>query len=255
MVIATGSFPASTTRDQAIRIGWKSSSYQGVPLWIAPKNALAVARVSDSLLLIGQRKDLEAAIPRTEGPDISRRYSPLLARGARLAQDWDLWITASHMPDPLASLFVPFEIDADAFQGGVSARETLQLGAAYQMSSARQATAAAEQLLRSIPSFPAVARGLQVQADGDAVLLTLFVDHEQLASNLRPPKPGPVAHEPKPKPGPEQILPEPVTYEPVPNDPSDKGPHVVHIYGLAEGTREIVLSPRNAHASTPTATE
>src|SRR4051812_1245862 len=217
LVIATGSFPAATTREQAIRMGWKQSSYQGVPLWIAPKDALAVARVSDSLLLIGQRKDLESAIPRTEGPDISRRYSPLLARGARLAQDWDLWITTSRMPDPLASLFVPFEISADAFQGGVSVRETLQLGAAYQMSSNRQATAAAEQLRRGVPSFPAIARGLEIQADGDAVLLTLSVDHEQLASNLRQPKPGPVAQlaKPKPEPRPEPIVPAPIPYEPV----------------------------------------
>jgi hypothetical protein len=221
MAIATGTFPASATCEQAARIGLKLSTYRGVDLWIAPNHSLSVAHVSDRLLLVGQRKTLEDAIAGSLTDSI-RDYSPLLARGARLSQDWDLWIATSRMPDPLASVFVPLEIAADAFEGGVIARGSLQLGASYQMGSAQQATAAAEKVRQAIPSFPWVAQGLDVQVDDDAVLLTLYVGPEQLAASLRPPDTVPQAPPP-----------EPVT----------NGPRVVRIYGLDEGARETVLSP------------
>jgi hypothetical protein len=219
LAIAVGAFPAPAVREQAVQIGLKPSTYRGVALWIAPNDFLSVAHLSDTLLLIGKRKTLEEVI-NVSLSDSIREYSPLLARGARLSQDWDLWIAASRMPDPLASLFVPLEIAADAFEGGVSARDSLQLGAAYQMRSATQAMAAAEQLRQAIPSFPWVAQGLQVQVDDDAVLLTLYVGPEQLAAGLRP-------HDPIPQAAP----PEPVA----------SGPRVVRIYGLDEGPRETVL--------------
>jgi len=222
MAIATGSFPAAATREQVARIGLKPSTYHGVDLWIAPNYSLSVAHVSDHLLLVGQRKTLEEAIAGTLTDSI-RDYSPLLARGARLSQDWDLWIATSRMPDPLASLFVPLEIAADAFEGGVIARGSLQLGASYQMGSAQQATAAAEKVRQAIPSFPWVAQNLEVQVDDDAVLLTLYVGPEQLAASLRPPDTIPQAPPP-----------EPVT----------DGPRIVRIYGLDEGLRQTVLSPR-----------
>jgi len=221
LAIATGSFPASAMREQAARIGLKPTTFRGVDLWIAPNNSLSIARLSDTLLLIGQRKTLEEVIAGSLSDSI-RQYSPLLARGARLSQDWDLWIATSRLPDPLASVFVPLEIAADAFEGGVIARDSLQLGASYQMGSAQQATAAADKLRQAIPSFPWVAQGLQVQVDDDAVLLTLYVGPEQLAASLRPPDPVPEAPPP----------------EPVAN-----GPRVVRIYGLDEGPRQTVLSP------------
>jgi hypothetical protein len=221
LAIATGSFPAAATREQAVRIGLKPAAFRGVELWIAANNSLSVARVSDTVLLIGQRKTLEETIAGSLSDSI-RRYSPLLARGARLSQDWDLWIATSRMPDPLASVFVPLEIAADAFEGGVIARDSLQLGASYQMSSARQATAAAEKLRQDVPSFPWVAQGLQVLADDDAVLLTLYVGPEQLAASLRPADPVPEA--------------------PPPPEPVAGGPRVVRIFGLDEGPRETVIS-------------
>lgn len=221
LAIATGSFPAAATREQAARIGLKPSTFRGADLWIAPNNSLSIARLSDTLLLVGQRKTLEEAIAGSLSDSI-RQYSPLLARGARLSQDWDLWIASSRMPDPLASVFVPLEIAADAFEGGVTARESLQLGASYQMGSAEQATAAADKLRQAIPSFPWVAQGLQVEVDTDAVLLTLYVGPDQLAASLRPPDPIPEAPPP----------------EPVAN-----GPRVVRIYGLDEGPRQTVLAP------------
>ena len=185
--------------------------------------------MSDTLLLIGQRKTLEEAIAGSLADSI-RHYSPLLARGARLSQDWDLWIATSRMPDPLANVFVPLEIAADAFEGGVIARDSLQLGAAYQMGSAQQATAAAEKVRQAIPSFPWVAQGLDVQVDDDAVLLTLYVGPEQLAASLRPPDTIPQAPPP-----------EPVT----------NGPRIVRIYGLDEGPARPFLGPPGHLAGFP----
>jgi len=221
LALAVGAFPAPAVREQAVRIGLRPATYRGVDFWIAPNNLLSLARVNDNLLLIGQRKTLENAIAASLSDSI-REYSPLLARGARLSQDWDLWIAAAPMPNPLANVFVPFAIAADALEGGVIARDSLQVGAAYQMASAAQATSAAEQLRQAIPSFPWVAQGLQVQVDNDAVLLTLYVGPEQLAASLRPPDPAPEA---------------------APPEPAVTGPRVVRIYGLEEGTRETVLSP------------
>ena len=222
LAIATGSFPAAATREQAARLGLRPAVFHGVDLWIAPDGSLSIARVSDTVLLVGQRKTLEGAIADSLSDSI-RQYSPLLARGARLSQDWDLWIATSRMPDPLANVFVPLQIAADAFEGGVSVRDSLQLGASYQMGSAEQAVAAAERLQQEIPSFPWVAQGLQVQVDDDAVLLTLYVGPEQLAASLRPADPVPEAA--------------------LPAEPVGNGPRVVRIYGLDEGPRETVLSP------------
>jgi hypothetical protein len=222
LAIATGSFPASATGEQAVRTGLRPATYHGVDLWIAANNSLSVAHLSDTLLLIGRRKTLEEAIAGSLSDSI-RQYSPLLARGARLSQDWDLWIASSRMPDPLADVFVPLEIAANAFEGGVIARDSLQLGAAYQMGSAQQATAAAEKLRQVVPTFPWVAQGLEVQVEDDAVLLTLYVGPEQLAASLRQPNPVPEAPPP---------------------EPVGKGPRVIRIYGLDEGPRETVLAPR-----------
>jgi hypothetical protein len=105
----------------------------------------------------------------------------------------------------------------------VIARDSLQLGAAYQMGSAQQATAAAEKLRQVVPTFPWVAQGLEVQVEDDAVLLTLYVGPEQLAASLRQPNPVPEAPPP---------------------EPVGKGPRVIRIYGLDEGPRETVLAPR-----------
>ena len=221
LAIATRVFPAAATREQAVRIGLKPATYRGVDLWIAPNKSLSIAHFSDTQLLVGQRKTLEEAIAGSLTDSI-RSYSPLLARGARLSQDWDLWITTSRMPDPLASVFVPLDVAANAFEGGVIARDSLQLGASYQMGSTQQAVAAAERLRDAIPSFPWVAQGLQVEVDSDAVLLTLYVGPEQLAASLRPPDPLPQAPPP---------------------EPVAAGPRVVRIYGLDEGLRETVVSP------------
>jgi hypothetical protein len=234
LAMATGAFPPATVRAQAGSKGLKPAAYRGVELWISPGRAeLSLAQVNDQLLLIGARKTLEAAIDRSLA-ETGRRTSPLLARGARLAEGWDLWAVATQLPDPLASIFVPLDADADWFEGGVSVKNGLEAGAALRAASDQAAEILAENLRQAVPTFPAIAQGLQVEVASDVVRLTLEVNQEQLSASLRRP-----AAQPAPQP-PAETAPVAKTE---PAKPS--GPQIIRIYGLDEGPREIVLAPRD----------
>jgi hypothetical protein len=230
--IASGAFPAASVRSQAGSKGLKPAAYRGVELWISrPKTEMSLARLNDQLLLVGSRKTLEDAIDRSL-TETERRNSPLLARAARFAQAWDLWVVASQLPDPLASVFVPLDADADWFEGGVSLRGGLEVSAVLRTASEQAAQAEAESLRQAIPGFPAVARGLQVQVASEAVLLSLDVSQEEFSAGLRAPEQPPAAQPPL----------APLALAP-PELPAPKptGPQVIRIFGLDEGTREIVL--------------
>ena len=98
---------------------WQST--RTVNLWVAPQpGQLSLALMIASALLLGSRKTLEAAIDRAT--DLAakdgetqraavRKYTPLLARAAQFAHDADLWVVSSRLPDPLASRFVPLEVE------------------------------------------------------------------------------------------------------------------------------------------------
>ena len=222
LAIAAGMFPAETVRSQAPLKGLKQANYHGVPLWISPgKTTLSVAVISDQILLLGLRKTLEAAIDRNL-LETGRQYSPLLARAGRFSQTQDLWIVATQLPDPLASLFVPIDIEARGFEGGISVRDGLQLDATLNAASDDAAKSAAENLKQSIATLPGVARGLQVTVASRNVLLALQVSRNELTASLR--------QAPAPAPA-------------VPEPPKPAGPQIIRIFGLDEGPREIVLPP------------
>lgn len=235
LAIATGSFDPATLRTQATAAHMKPASYKNVALWISPGKTLSVAELSspsgDQLLLIGLRKTLEAAIDRYEdrfeekadqGPaGTDRHYSPLLARGA-LFQSKDLWVVANQLPDPLASLFVPIEAETRNFEGSVSVRGGLHLEATLDAGTDDAAETIGETLRGSIPTLPAIAHDLQVTVEAQRVQLTLEVNQQQLVSGLR-----------------QTVAPKPVEAE----APKPAGPQIIHIFGLDEGPREIVLPP------------
>lgn len=224
LAMLTGNFPVATLRAQAAAKGLKPASHSGVDLWITPgKNTLSIAQISEQLILFGSHKTLEAAIDRNLAETgTGRRYSPLLARAARFAQTKDLWVVATRLPDPLASLFVPLDTEARGFEGGVSIREGgVQLEASLDAGSEDAAAIIAENLRHTVPGLPVVARGLTIVAEADHVLLTLDVSHIQLVAEMRQTEvSAPVSEPPKPT-----------------------GPQIVRIFGLDEGTREIVLAP------------
>jgi hypothetical protein len=238
LAIAAGSFPPATVHAQATRLGMKPATYRGVELWISPGSATrSVAQMSGQLLLIGTRKTLEDAVDRSLAQTL-RRNSPLLARAARFSETRDLWVVATQLPDPLASLFVPLDAGAKGFEGGISVDRGLEAEAALRAASEDAAAEVAENLRQSIPSLPAVARTLQVSVEGDVVLLTLDVNQEQLEANLRHADAPPlVAVKPAVAPAP----PIAAVLKPEPAQPS--GPQIIRIFGLDEGTREIVLPP------------
>ncbi len=220
--IASGSFPAATVALQAAGLGMRPVEYDGVRLWIAPgRDKRSVAQVSDTLLLIGYKDTLEAAIDRglmTTG----RQYSPLLTRGTRLAASFDLWISATALPDPLVSVFVPVPLESGDFDGGVSARRGLLLDVRYDMATPEDASLSAEYFRQAVPSFHALLHGLNVIEDGQSVRLKLQVSPQALAEQMRPPAP--------PK------------AEPVDAKESPVRPRAVRIIGLDDGPREIPLA-------------
>ena len=225
LAMASGVFAPEAVRQQAAARQWKTTRYRGIDLWISPgKTTLSMAQVSSQLLLIGMRKTLEDAIDRDQS-ETGRRYSPLLARAARFAQQ-DLWVVSDRLPDTLASLFIPLEVEARSFEGSVSIREGLRLEAALDAGSEQAAAEIAESVRQSIPNLPAVARGLKVAIAADRVILNLAVDREQFAAGLRQPA---VAAPPAPPPEP----------------PKPAGPQIIRIFGLDDGPREIVLPPPN----------
>jgi len=60
-------------------LGMKPADYDGVRLWIAPgKDRRSLAQISDTLLLIGWRETLEAAIDRncTFRKNLTASYRP-----------------------------------------------------------------------------------------------------------------------------------------------------------------------------------
>jgi hypothetical protein len=198
--VASGSFPAATLAAQATALGMRSADYDGVRMWIAPgTRGRSVAQVSDTLLLIGFRDTLEATIDRsllTAG----RQSSPLLPRGAHLAATYDLWITATALPDPLVTVFMPMELESGDFDGGVSIRHGLALDARYDMATPEDAALSADYFREAVAGFHALLHGMNVIGDGNSVRLKLQLAPQQLAEHLRPPEPEsakPVAVAPK----------------------------------------------------------
>jgi len=222
--VASGSFPAATVAAQAASLGMKPTDYDGVRLWIASeKDRRSVAQVSDTLLLIGWKETLKAAIDRslltTDG-----QMSPLLTRGARLAANFDLWITAIALPDPLVKVFVPLELETADFDGGISARNGLVLDASYSMGTPEDAEQSAEYFREALPDFHPLLRGMNVIEDGVVVRLKLQVTPQELADQLRPP--------------------EPSKKDVVKVTPPPAKPRTVHIVGLDDGPREFPLPIR-----------
>ncbi|HEV1284730.1 MAG TPA: hypothetical protein VNU44_05445 [Bryobacteraceae bacterium] len=245
LALASGNFPVAALRDQAAKRGLKAMTYRNIDMWFATeKGALSIARFSDQLVIIGDAKALQAAVDRSMSD--SKNYSPLLARAAQFAQK-DLWVVASQLPDDLANRFVPLDTEAQSFEGSVSVRNGLEMEAVLSAASAQQATASAEKLRKAVPALPAIARGLQVTAEDDAIFLSLAASREQIVAALRGPDPVPAPVETirmeTPK-GVEQIViekPEPPKPLAVAVEKPVEKPQVIRIFGLDDGPREIVL--------------
>jgi hypothetical protein len=227
-----------------------------------------VARLNDQLVMIGDPKTLEIAIDRSLTD--SRNYSPLLARAAQFAEK-DLWVVSARLPDDLANRFVPLDTEAQSFEGSVSVRNGLTIEAVLTAESEKQATVTAEKLRQSIPTFPAIARGLQVTVEDTSISLSLAASREQVLGALRGPDPAPTPVETvkverhagveivvveKPEPPKvvveklERVIQKPVEKsvdKPVEKvaemvvEKAPEKPQVVRIIGLDDGPREIVL--------------
>jgi hypothetical protein len=187
LAAANGGCAPVTLRTEAPAQGLKLTTYRGFDLWIEPAvSALSICQFNERVVLIGSVKSLRAAIDRSLAE--TRTYSPLLIQGARLARTRDLWAVATELPDPLASIFIPLEVTAGSvrnFEGGITVREGLELGAILDAGSEAGAAEFAAGIRKSIPQFPAVAKGLQVATNGSSVTLALQVPKDALQASLR----------------------------------------------------------------------
>lgn len=238
LALLSGEFNAETLRADAGRLKMKPSAYHGVSLWIAPgKDTLSIARLSDQLILAGSLATLDAAIDRSQAD--RRRYCPLLSRAARYAQA-ELFVVADRLPDALASIFVPIEAQTKSFEGYLSLSDGMVLEASLDAGTEDQASTIAENLRQEIPSLPAVAQSMEVKVEKRDVYLSLELDQESFAAALRSAPAQPPALAPAPAPEPVKTSAQPVK---PPDPPKPAGPQVIRIYGLDDGTREIVLPP------------
>jgi hypothetical protein len=252
LAIESGTFPIATLRAQAAEAGLKRTAFKGTELWVSSDPAVqSIAYVNENLILVGGRKILEDTIRRITNPN-DRSYSPLLARAARYSKE-DLWVVAARLPDPLASLFVPLEIEATAFEGSVSIWDGLHLVAAVERSTPTRALDFADSLAAKMESRPEMADATEISTRERSVLIRMDLDERQLAASLRTPTSQiaaiatPVAPA-KAQPKLTAALPEVPVGEPQPQGspqtnlpPPPPRPRVVRIVGLESGPREIPL--------------
>jgi hypothetical protein len=268
-----GSFPASTLKDQAQQQGLRRSVYRGVTLWLPEHSGkLGVAQISEQLVLVGDRKALDDAIDRSL-METGRQYSPLLPKAARFSQTGDLWVVATELPDPLASLFVPLDTNGSEFLGQVSVRDGgLAVEASFDAGSKEDAVRFTREFQEKAPSLPIVARGVEASADQSRVSIALRVSPEDLVAALSPAVSLVASAAPAPAPDPTRSqapIPTPaaapaafaeiatapqLAVSPAPalappavkfevTHTEDSAPQIVRIFGLDDGVREIVLPP------------
>jgi len=246
LVMASGDYPFEQLRAEAAARSMKPFAYKGVDLWISPgKSTLSVARIGDHLLLLGLMRSLEAAIDNGQAAPADRRYSPLLKRAAHFSGQ-DMWVLTSQLPDPLASHFVPLEVEAKGFEASVNLSDGIRLEGTLAAGSAEEASNIAQNLRHAEAGLPSIARGLQVVQAGDMVVLAMVASHDQVTASMRPqavPAAAPIQPQPEPQ-AKTQVAAKPAAVPaPVAVAASEPpaGPRVVRILGLDDGPREIVL--------------
>ena len=274
LAAASGGCASANLKTDAPTLGMTKSMYRGIEIW-SPQAGMSIALYADRVVLIGARKNLEAAIDRSQAE--TKTYSPLLMSGAKLAHSRDLWVVATRLPEPLAAIFVPLDVSAHNFEGGLSVKDGLDIAATFDAGTEAAANATVVNLHKSIEKAPEIVRGLQIKNDAANVTLTLQVGSVEFQASLKPPTPAPA---PFVVPTieeaiPHVALPEPVEHiighfdppapafatRPAPPAPESKPEparpapprlsmapaperRVVRIYGLDEGVREIVLPTR-----------
>jgi len=197
LAAANGGCSPAKLRAEAGAHGMQLSAYRGIDLWIATPaptpdapglgaSELSVCQLNERVVLVGSLRSLQAAIDRSLAQ--AHTYSPLLIQGARLARTRDLWVVATELPDPLASIFVPFDpggMKVANFEGGIALRDGLDLGAILDAGSEAAAAQVAATIRKSVPQFPAVAKDLRIATNRGSVTLGLQVASDALQASLR----------------------------------------------------------------------
>ena len=266
LVAMRGKFPLAKVREFVLKQGGLSRRHAGVELLEPPpgaKEEVSLALIDAQTILAG---DWESLLDAVEGRREPQDERPWLARARELSREHDLWVLVESLDafPRQAGAQPPFLADVRALEGGLSARNGLQVLLRLSMASPESAASLAGAVMSLGKMAPAqdpmgqLLSRLSAGPDRDTVRIQLALDPKQvqqtvagiagsmgtgkrsLADWVSPsPRPGapapPVAALAAVRAVHRAPQPEPVVAV-KPREPERK---VIRIVGLEEGTREI----------------
>jgi hypothetical protein len=245
---ASGGCTAAELKSQATERGWKHSGYKGFDMWAAPDSN--VLQWSERVVLVGAAHDLRAVVDRSL--EEKREYSPLLMTGAKLARENDFWVVSTEAKEEAASAYAAYAIAPES--GDAVAGETIGTSIALQAESVKRAIEIAAAIRRVNPSAQVSASGTTVTATarlakGHPALPAAVMD--RIVAGAFPITAGPVAAvapgpstTPSTAPSTGGALEPGGTARESAKPPTPPERQVIRIFGLDEGTREILLPPK-----------
>ncbi len=208
---------------------------------------MAVTLVDEHTFLLGDAPSVFAALDRMEWP--SPAANPLLARAAKLREDYDIWAVFAVAPAEIAGHLLPdlpMIADAQGLELGISVRNGLDLRLGLDTASQESATklaAGAQKALKLAmkdlqqgpdrlknADIAAAAKKVQIAGDKSSVRLTLRLDAGEVERSLA-------------QAGRLRIAAPPAAAVSSPVRPSPPAPkQTIRIEGLEDGPREIPLA-------------
>ncbi|MGA2185968.1 MAG: hypothetical protein ABSH47_23350 [Bryobacteraceae bacterium] len=154
---------------------------------------MAVTLLDERTFLLGDAPSVFAALDRLEWP--SPAANPLLARAAKLREDYDIWALFAVAPTELAGRLMPdlpFIEDAHGLELGILLRNGLDLRLGLDTESEESATKLADELRKALKlvmkdqtaGITAAAKKIQIAADKSSVRLTLRLDAAEVERSL-----------------------------------------------------------------------
>jgi hypothetical protein len=202
LIRVSGRFHAGEFERMMAAQGARAQSYRQKRVYRQKKDSdMAVTLLDDHTFLLGDAPSVFAALDRMEWP--SPAANPLLARAARLRDDYDIWALFTVAPTELAGHLIPdlpLMDDAQGLELGLSLRNGLDLRLGLDTGSAESAAKLAAELQKVLKlatkdmrqgadrlktaDIAAAARKIQIAADQSTVRLSLRLDATEVERSL-----------------------------------------------------------------------
>jgi len=249
VVALQGRFQLDKLRASVTGKGAKAASYKGVPLLLQDgKTDIILALISPQLLVLGDPKSLHAAIDQYETSLPALSSEPMFQRATELATLYDVWLVSdvppgAGSPSPATQMLQQVR----GVEGGISFRDGLTLELNLQTDSpdkARELTDGVGVLLQFAtmgpqqdPMLKDLVQRLRIQTDDTRASFAILWKQDEVIKMVDEIKTR-VVHTAFGAPsGPVPAA--PPLPDPEPKPPA--GPLVVKIFGMDEGTREVVI--------------